>query len=237
MTDTDSRVRVLHEAGAPPRPARRPGLWLGGVVAGCLLATAVLTVVGRGAPVAPPATAPAPAPAAIQENSPVRTQDSAVAAAVAAVARLGSADVYAATTRKATLVQVALPEAVPALERGFAQVADNLGLDAAGRSSEGELVALSTPVATSVVAYDLDEAVVSVWSTGLLGLAGPTSRRPVQETWSTDTVTLRWTPDGWRWAGSQHVDGPVPVGSAQVPSPPEELARTAREFVGVGAGS
>lgn len=159
-----------------------------------------------------------------------------MAAATDALAHLGSPEVYDAGTRRGVLERVVLPTEVARLEQAYAMTGSNLGLNSAGQSSEGELVARTVAVGTSVVAYSPDEAVIALWSTGLLGVAGPTSRQPVQETWSTDTVTMRWAGSGWRWASSRHEDGPVPVGSAQVPSAPEDIARAAREFAPVEAG-
>ena len=91
-------------------------------------------------------------------------------------------------------------------------------------------MARSIPVGTRTVSFDPDRAVVAVWSAGLLGVAAPRSSTPVQESWSTETVTLEWTEQGWRWVSFEHADGPAPVGSAQVPADAEAVARAARGF-------
>jgi hypothetical protein len=60
-----------------------------------------------------------------------------------------------------------------------------------------------------------DEATVDVWCSGLFGLTGKGVKEiPLETSWFTITMTLRWTDTGWRLAGSEQVDGPEPESAA-----------------------
>ena len=178
-----------------------------------------------------PVTAPVAQPPA---RTDARTEAGATTAAVEFLVAYGSPAMYDPSQRRQVLAAITSP-AVQAqtqaqVDEAFTLAATSLGLDAGGSSLEGELVARTIPIGTRIVDYSPDQAVISVWVTGLLGVAGLGSRYPVQESWSTATVTLDWTPQGWRWASLDHTDGPAPIGSAQVPADADAIARTARQF-------
>lgn len=227
MNGTAERTRTV-EAAAVPARRRAPVRLLAVLLLTCLLATVAVRSL-RDTPSDPaplPTSSTVPSADSAVPMPPVHDQDSAVRSAVSALVELGSTSMYDSSLRRDRLAELVVPDALDALDAGFGQTAANLGLDQRGQSTEGALVARYVPVGTHVVSYSPDTAVVSVWMTALLGVAGPTSRRPVQESWSTETVTMTWTGRGWRWAGSSSTEGPVPVGSAQVPSDAAALANT-----------
>lgn len=179
------------------------------------------------------ATEQAAAPAAPADRPPadeLPTAQSAVAAALDLVSVLGSTAMYDDRSRRAVLDRVAAESARAELDRGFRLAADALGLKPEGTAQGGDLVARVTPVGHRLDQFQGETAVVSVWTVGLLGVAGATSAQPVQASWSTETVTLTWLDGRWQWAGLVHAEGPAPVGSAQVPAPPSQLAQQVRDF-------
>ncbi len=236
-TKTSPRLHAPPPATPQRRRLSRGTALLAGVLVMCVAAGLVRVVTGDGshsspaAPEAAPFTAPAAQPAA---HTDARTEAGATAAAVEFLVAYGSPAMYDQGQRRQVLAAITSP-AVQAqtqtqVDEAFTLAAKSLGLDAGGSSLEGELVARTIPVGTRVVAYSPDRAVISVWVTGLLGVAGLGSRYPVQESWSTETVTLDWTPQGWRWASLDHTDGPAPIGSAQVPADADAIARAANQF-------
>ncbi len=69
------------------------------------------------------------------------------------------------------------------------------------------LVAAAAPVTSRVTAYDGDAATVAVWATAVLG----TERLgTLDQSWSTETVTLRWAGD-WQLVAYESSPGPVPA--------------------------
>ena len=167
----------------------------------------------------------------------VRTEHGAVSAAIEILGLYGSPAMYIPARRHELVARTAAAEVREQLQgqldAAFALTARGLGVDAAGTSTSGTLVARAIPVGQRIVSYTPDRAVVAVWTTGLLGIAGPSSRNPVQESWSTETVTLTWAGDAWRWLELKHQAGPAPIGSPQVPAASDEIASAHRDFVEV----
>ena len=185
-------------------------------------------------------TAP-PAVTAADKAPGVRTEQGAVAATLEILGLYGSPEMYD-PARRHELVERTAASAVRdqlqgQLDAAFALTARSLGVDASGRSTSGTLVARTIPVGQRIVAYTPDRAVVAVWTTGLLGIAETSSRNPVQESWSTETVTLTWEGDAWRWLELQHLPGPAPVGSPQVPATSDQIASAHKDFAEVPHGN
>lgn len=203
-----------------------------------LLGTACLLAVAAGR-AASQVWPPTPVGQGAQEvaaphRAEARSQEGAVRAALAHVRLLGSPAMFDSERREVLLARAGVPrEARKDFEDGYRLAADALGLGQNGAPVEGELVARTVPVGHRVSNYDGRQAVVQIWTVGLLGVAGATSTLPVQASWSTETITLEWQPEGWRWISLQHQEGPAPVGSAQVPAPPDLLLRHVEEFAEV----
>ena len=231
-------MRVAASQGSCRYGARTLALVLLLCVAGAALGRLTAT-----SPPAPPPAAsdPWPLPAVItREVDGARTEQGAVAAALDILGLYGSPAMYD-TVRRRELVARTAGAAVQddlqaQFDTAFALAARGLGIDRDGNPVEGTLVARAIPAGQRVVSYSPDRAVVAVWTTGLLGVAGAASRNPVQERWSTETVTLAWQDGAWRWLGLEHEDGPAPVGSPQVPATFNQVAAAHRTFEEVPRG-
>ncbi|WP_370420528.1 hypothetical protein AB8O64_20570 [Streptomyces sp. QH1-20] len=108
-----------------------------------------------------------------------------------------------------------------------------LGLDASGNPPKGKtFVSRTIPVGTKVEAYGSDSAKVSVWYTGLIGMAGTGSTDPVRTAWKTWTFDLKWVDNDWKAEADSQKDGPAPV-SGDVPvSGSDEITKAVQEFGG-----
>ncbi|MFG3507751.1 hypothetical protein ACGF5F_19890 [Streptomyces sp. NPDC047821] len=106
----------------------------------------------------------------------------------------------------------------------------NVGLNEDGSAPDGlTFVSRTVPVGTKVTEQTGDAATVEVWCTGLVGLAGEGSTKPVTETWFTLTQKLKWTGNDWKIESSSQKEGPTPVNG-------DNRASTADEIAGAVAG-
>lgn len=111
-------------------------------------------------------------------------------------------------------------------DAGRPQALQNLGV---GGSPAPQLIVRSAPLGYRIDAYSPDQAIVSIWS---VGVVGSSTTRPPDASWSTTTITLDWAGD-WRMGGYRTTSGPVPPDSAsQVPSLPTDLFAASPEFRG-----
>ncbi|MFF2350181.1 hypothetical protein ACFVVL_10395 [Kitasatospora sp. NPDC058115] len=144
---------------------------------------------------------------------------------------IGSADMFRTDTRHTIITTIADPTAAPTLQsrldQGFSpEMAAKFGVDAQGRAPKGmTFVSRTVPVGTKSSAYTAESVKVAVWCTGLFGIAGERSVRPVSEEWFTLTLSLRWVGDDWKLTDYSRVSGPAPV-------PPDQQAATAEEITG-----
>ncbi|QGV79814.1 hypothetical protein [Streptomyces ficellus] len=106
----------------------------------------------------------------------------------------------------------------------------NVGLNEDGSAPEGlTFVSRTVPVGTKVLEASETGATIEVWCTGLVGLAGEGSTKPVTETWFTITEKLKWVGNDWRIESSSQKEGPTPVNG-------DNRASTADEIAGAVAG-
>ncbi|MQS12903.1 hypothetical protein F7Q99_11495 [Streptomyces kaniharaensis] len=190
------------------------------------------------APTAPSGAGPAPSgdqPVSTTTNGiaggfPHTDQGAQSAAANYAVA-IGSADMFRTDTRHTIVATIADPNAVATLQsrldQGFSpETAAKFGVDAQGRPPKGlTFVSRTIPVGTKSSGYTADTVKIDVWCTGLFGLAGEHSIRPVAEEWFTLSLSLRWTGTDWKLTDFSRASGPAPV-------PPDQQAATAEEITG-----
>jgi hypothetical protein len=239
---TEQPARLLHDPpqGAAPPRWRLPAAALGGILALCpVAAVAVRALDGADEPRSATLEAgeTTGSTQALLADNDERSPAGATAAAVRFLTAYGSPAMYDAERRRKVVADITSPtvrsQVQAQVDEAFGLAAQNLGLDERGRSPDGQLVARAVPVGSRVVDFTEDTAVIAVWATALLGVAGLGSPYPVQESWSTETVTLEWTESGWRWVSFQHADGPAPIGSAQVPADAETIARAAQQFAEV----
>lgn len=199
------------------------------VAAGLLLAA---TACGASTPSPPPESRPEellPGPTRVEAGVPVgypHTRQGAQAAALRYVAVLGGPLMLDTARRDLALVAVshdgqprtdvaARWAARPSIERVT-------GVQDAVRSG-APVVAAAAPVMSRVTSYDGGTARVTVWTTAVLG----TERLgTLDQSWSTETVTLRWAGD-WKLAAYESSPGPVPALRQAVTPLSEAVAATA----------
>jgi hypothetical protein len=242
-TDDQPRTRVVR----PPevdRQIRGKRRWLPAVVVVAIAAAIAVAVLTRHQP-AHRTAAPPPAPGTHQSQPteniagvPVGYAHSAAGATAAATnyaVAYGSAAMFYTTQRHAIVAAIADPSVEPTLQRqldgSFASVLPTFGLDAAGNPPAGQtFVARTVPVGVHLMGYDGNTAQVAVWCTGLIGLTGQHSVKPVAEAWSTATLTLRWTEGDWKWVDFTQTDGPTPVSGMQPASDAVAIANAVHDF-------
>ncbi|MFJ6432013.1 hypothetical protein [Streptomyces sp. NPDC091416] len=151
---------------------------------------------------------------------------------------LGSVEMFDKTKRDEILSSVIAPSAVDGfrtnLDQAYsANLFKNLGLNEDGSTPAGfTFISRTTPIGTQVTKSSSDNATVEVWCTGLIGLAGEGSTKPVTDGWFTITMELQWINDDWKAVTHSQKDGPAPVGSDTRASSAEEIAGAVNGFGG-----
>ncbi|MGW1076211.1 hypothetical protein [Streptomyces sp. NPDC002537] len=151
------------------------------------------------------------------------TEQGAQSAAANYAVALGSADMFTANKRHDIVKAVIAPSAVEKFQGTLDQAYSsaffkNVGLNGDGSAPKGlTFVSRTIPIGTKVTQSDKDAATVEVWCTGLLGLAGEGSTKPVSTGWFTITMHLTWIDNDWKAIDHSQKDGPAPV-SGDVPA-------------------
>ncbi|MEU1472938.1 hypothetical protein ABZ434_32595 [Streptomyces sp. NPDC005761] len=151
---------------------------------------------------------------------------------------LGSAEMFDKTKRDEILSAVIAPSAVNGFRRTLDQAYSatlfkNLGLNEDGSTPTGfNFISRTTPIGTKMTKTSGDQATVEVWCTGLIGLAGEGSTKPVTDGWFTITMELQWINDDWKAVTHSQKDGPAPVGSDTRASSADEIAGAVNGFGG-----
>ncbi|XQE81111.1 hypothetical protein ACN24L_22290 [Streptomyces microflavus] len=159
------------------------------------------------------------------------------AAANYAVA-LGSVEMFDGTKRNSILDAVIAPSSVnrfrETLDRAYSpDFFVNVGLNEDGSTPEGfTFISRTAPLGTKVTAATVDQVTVEVWCTGLIGLAGEGSTKPVTDGWFTITMELAWINGDWKAVTHSQKDGPAPVGGDARASSAEEIADAVNGFGG-----
>jgi len=169
-----------------------------------------------------------------------QTRAGAQSAAPNYVVAFGGAAMFDTDRRHAVVRRIADPAVEPTLQRQldevFAAVMARFGLDEQGRPPDGlTFVCRALPVGVRLLDYTGDTAQISVWTAGIIGLAGESSTRPVAEAWSTTTVSLRWSGGDWKWFAFSQQDGPTPVSGLQPPSSATAIADAVRNYGELGS--
>ncbi|MGW3624594.1 hypothetical protein [Streptomyces sp. NPDC000880] len=151
---------------------------------------------------------------------------------------LGSDGMFKAASRHAIVDTVYAPAAAAKL-KGPQDAAyspaflKKLGLDANGNPPAGStFVSRTIPVGTKVVSFTGDSARVSIWYTGLIGMAGPGSTDPVSTTWKTWTFDLQWASNDWKIITDSQQDGPAPIPGDIAASSSDEISKAVEEYGG-----
>ncbi|MFD4020199.1 hypothetical protein [Streptomyces sp. SH5] len=159
------------------------------------------------------------------------------AAANYAVA-LGSAEMFDKSKRDDILDAVIAPSSLDrfrtTLDKAYsADFFRNVGLNDDGSTPEGfTFISRTSPIGTKVTKAAPEQTTVEVWCTGLIGLAGEGSTKPVTDGWFTITVELLWVDGDWKASTHSQKDGPAPVGGDNRASSAEEIANAVNGYGG-----
>ncbi|MFD5344598.1 hypothetical protein ACFWJY_12715 [Streptomyces anulatus] len=159
------------------------------------------------------------------------------AAANYAVA-LGSAEMFSKESRHQILDTVYSPAEADKLRAPQDQAYSpeflaRLGLDPDGNAPQGStFISRTVPVGTKVLEFDGDAAKVAVWYTGLIGMSGQDSTKPVSTTWKTWTAQLSWSDNDWKVTGASESDGPAPVPGDVAASKSDAISKAVEEYGG-----
>jgi hypothetical protein len=197
-----------------------------------LAAALLLTVTACAGPSTSPEPRPnalMPGPTRVEAGVPVgypQTAEGAQAAALRYVAVLGGPLMLDPARRDLALAAVS-PDGQPVADvaarwASRPNVERVTGAEQALRSG-APVVAAAAPVMSRATAYDGATATVAIWATAVLG----TDRLgTLDQSWSTETVTLRWVGD-WKLAAYESSPGPVPALRQAVTPLPAALSATA----------
>ncbi|WP_327245195.1 hypothetical protein [Streptomyces sp. NBC_01320] len=151
---------------------------------------------------------------------------------------LGSADMFNAAARRGILQATHDPAVVDRLQADMdkaysANLFTNVGLNEDGSTPSGlTFVSRTVPVGTKVTKQTGDTATVEVWCTGLVGMAGQGSTKPVTETWFTITENLKWVGNDWKIESSNQTEGPTPVSGDNRASTADDIAGAVEQYGG-----
>ncbi|MEW2069041.1 hypothetical protein [Streptomyces sp. NPDC007346] len=191
-----------------------------------------------------------PAPTAATGTKPVQGKNGTIASGFAhdeqgaqsaaanyAVA-LGSAEMFNAESRRDIIQTTHDPAVAPELQDNLDAAYspgfyENVGLNDDGSAPTGlTFVSRTVPVGTKVIKMETDAATVEVWCTGLVGLAGQGSTKPVTETWFTISQELKWVGGDWKISSSSQTEGPTPVNGDNRASTADEMAEAVDAYGG-----
>ncbi|MFC9794534.1 hypothetical protein ACFVJI_17975 [Streptomyces sp. NPDC127584] len=151
---------------------------------------------------------------------------------------LGSVGMFQDATReeivRATHDPAVADDLVARLDTSYsAGFLTGIGLDASGAAPAGlTFVSRTVPVGAKVRAATSTSATVDVWCTGLVGLAGTGSTKPVTSTWFTLTQKLTWVDGDWRITSSSQSEGPTPVNGDNRASVADDIAEAVEGYGG-----
>ncbi|WP_328537981.1 hypothetical protein [Streptomyces sp. NBC_00344] len=151
---------------------------------------------------------------------------------------LGSDGMFKAASRHQIIDRVYTPAASSKLQGPMdsaysVDFLKKLGLDAAGDPPKGStFVSRTVPVGTKVESISTNAAQISVWYTGLIGMAGSGSTDPVHTAWKTWTFSLNWTDGDWKVVDDRQKDGPAPVAGDAVAAGSDEISKAVEEYGG-----
>ncbi|GGO87366.1 hypothetical protein [Wenjunlia tyrosinilytica] len=193
---------------------------------------------GRTNPTAPTGVAPVTGSRGGIAKGFAHTEQGAQSAAANFAVALGSDGMFKKAQRHTLVDSVFTPQAAAPLKAQQDQAYSTdflkkVGLDAEGNAPSGmNFISRTVPVGTKADAYQADTATVSVWCTGLIGMAGTGSENPVRTDWLTYTFELRWTDGDWKTVKASQKKGPAPVDGDVPVSGAEEIAGAVKEFGG-----
>ncbi|WP_285569318.1 hypothetical protein [Streptomyces sp. RTGN2] len=165
-------------------------------------------------------------------------QQGAQSAAANYAATLGSDGMFNEDRRHEIVEALADAGTRSRLQAGFDADYSQAFLAQIGLNSDGSAPAGSTfvnrtmPAGSKVTQYSAQTAEVDVWCTGLFGLTGEKSTKPVTSGWFTVTMKLKWNGSDWRVLETGQKQGPTPVTGDNPVSGSDEIADTVNGFGG-----
>lgn len=159
------------------------------------------------------------------------------AAANYAVA-LGSAEMFNENQRRDIVQSIADSSTATKLQSGFDAdysqgFLEQIGLDTDGNAPAGStFVNRTLPAGTKVKSYSSGTAEIEVWCSGLFGLTGEKSTKPVTSGWFTVTMQLKWNGSDWKILETSQRSGPSPVTGDNPVSGSDEIADAVDQFGG-----
>lgn len=249
-----TRTRLPGSEGGG-RPPSRPGRSLITVVGVIVLLIAAIAFAnqggdggdprseeGRNGGAQPQPTAPSGKKPVDSTDSPAtgfpRTQQGAQSAAANYAVALGGDGMFKPDRRHDIVRSVAAPDSLDKLQSGFdadynEKLNKGIGLDRDGNAPSGTtFVNRTIPAGTDVQDFGSGKATVSVWCTGLFGLAAEDSTKPVKTSWFTVTFKLRWADDDWKVVDTTQKKGPTPVSGDSPVSGADEIGEATKKYGG-----
>lgn len=168
------------------------------------------------APTSPTGTKPVTGKTGTIPSGFAHDQQGAESAASNFAVALGSADMFVASSRQAIVQATHDPAVVGKLTADLdtaysPDFLKNVGLNEDGNAPSGlTFVSRTIPVGTKVIEHTDGSATIEVWCTGLVGMAGEGSTKPVTETWFTISEKLKWIGNDWKIESSSQTEGPLP---------------------------
>ncbi|MFF4145952.1 hypothetical protein ACFY0A_32395 [Streptomyces sp. NPDC001698] len=179
-----------------------------------VLAVVVLALAARGGTSSKPPAADSLAPTP-------HSRDGAQSAAAKMAAAFGSERMFDREARHRLLQSTSEPDQWSKLiqdeDDQYDPFTRQLGLDDQGRPPAGAtFVSRAMPAGTILRAYTGSTAEVDIWCSTLFGLTGKTVSKeiPVETGWLTMSMSLHWTPKGWKLTRYEQTDGPEPTDKA-----------------------
>ncbi|MEV5506170.1 hypothetical protein [Streptomyces orinoci] len=108
-----------------------------------------------------------------------------------------------------------------------------VGLNENGEAPRGmTYVSRTAPVGAKTTEYSESSASVDVWCTGVFGMAGTGSTKPVTNDWFTMSIKLRWVDGDWKAQAFSQKNGPAPVSTDQTASSADEISKAVQQYGG-----
>ncbi|MFI1786784.1 hypothetical protein [Streptomyces rubiginosohelvolus] len=167
-----------------------------------------------------------------------RDEQGAQSAAANYAVALGSAKMFNSDTRRDIVQSIADSSTATKLQSGFDAdysqgFLEQIGLDTDGSAPAGStFVNRTLPAGTKVKSYSSSTAEIEVWCSGLFGLTGEKSTKPVTSGWFTVTMQLKWNGSDWKILETSQRSGPSPVTSDNPVSGSDEIADAVNQFGG-----
>ncbi|GAA1901363.1 hypothetical protein [Streptantibioticus ferralitis] len=193
---------------------------------------------GQAAPTTPTGDRPVAGKTAGIASGFPKTEEGAQSAAANYAVALGGDGMFKAARRHEIVSAVADPSTLDKLQGGYeaaysAAFLHSIGLNQDGAAPSGEtFVNRTIPIGVKLTNFTGDTADASVWCTGIFGLAGEASTKPVTQSWFTVTFKLKWDGSDWKVLATDQTKGPTPISGDNPVSTANEIAGAVQGYGG-----